>query len=58
MMPRTDMKTVAVFTRSSKSSNENEMSDGGRERVSLEVRVWKSSQSRAYGDPPFAPSLG
>ena len=26
------------------SSNENKMSDGGRERASLGVKVWKSSQ--------------
>ena len=28
-------------------SNENKMSDGGRNRASLAVKVWKSSQSRA-----------
>ena len=27
-----------------KTSNENKMSDGGRERASLGVEVWKSSQ--------------
>src|SRR5882724_1282265 len=26
------------------ASNENKMSDGGRERASLEIEVWKSSQ--------------
>ena len=38
--------------------NENKMSDGGRERASLGVEVWKSSESGAYSGPPFAPSHG
>ena len=35
-------RSVGALTR----SNENKMSDGGRGRVSLEVKVWKSSQKR------------
>src|SRR5437762_2124727 len=38
--------------------NENKMSDGGPRRALFEVEVWKSSQSGAYGGPPFAPSHG
>jgi hypothetical protein len=33
-----------AFTTNSESSNENKMSDGGRDRASLGVQVWKSSQ--------------
>src|SRR5436305_11881267 len=35
---------VAAFTRDGMRPNENKMSDGGRGRASLGVRVWKSSQ--------------
>src|SRR4051812_15922214 len=31
----------------SQSSNENKMSDGGRGRASLGMKVWKSSQKRS-----------
>jgi hypothetical protein len=31
------------------------MSDGGRERASLGVEVWKSSQSEGHSGPSFAP---
>ncbi len=41
-----------------RAPNENKMSDGGRERASLGVEVWKSSQNGAYTGPPFAPSSG
>jgi hypothetical protein len=34
------------------------MSDGGRNRASLGVEVWKSSKGEAYSGPPFAPSHG
>jgi hypothetical protein len=34
------------------------MSDGGRERASLAVNVWKSSQVWTRSGPPFAPSHG
>ena len=40
------------------ASNENKMSDRGRGRASLGVKVWKSSQKWPYGGPPFAPSHG
>ena len=39
-------------------SNENKMSDGGRGRASLGMKVWKSSKKRSDGGPPFAPSHG
>jgi hypothetical protein len=39
-------------------SNENKMSDSGPERASLDMKVWKSSQSGAHTGPPFAPSHG
>src|SRR5881392_1709907 len=38
--------------------NENKMSDGGRERASMAVEVWKSSQMWTHSGPPFAPSPG
>jgi hypothetical protein len=41
-----------------KASNENKMSDGGRERVSLGGEAWKSSQMWTHSGPPFAPSHG
>src|SRR4051812_16546673 len=39
-------------------SNENKMSDGGRERASLGAEVWKSSEMWTHSGPPFAPSHG
>jgi hypothetical protein len=40
-------------------SNENKMSDGGRERALLGSKVSKSSQKvGAYSGPPFTPSHG
>ncbi len=38
--------------------NENKMSDGGRGRASLGVKLWKSSHSGAYSGPSFVPSHG
>jgi hypothetical protein len=35
----------AASTLNALTSNENKMSDGGRERASLGVNVWKSSQN-------------
>src|SRR5215475_1469866 len=35
--------------------NESKMSDSGRERVLLGVKVWNSSQTWKYAGPPFAP---
>ena len=40
------------------SSNENEMSDGGRGRAWREVEVWKSSEMSTHSGPTFAPSYG
>ena len=34
----------AVIFTNGRTSNENKMSDGGRDRASLGVEVWKSSQ--------------
>jgi hypothetical protein len=39
-------------------SNENKMSDGGRERAPLGVAVWKSSEMWIKSGPSFAPSHG
>jgi hypothetical protein len=36
-----------IATKAPKPPNENKMSDGGRERASLEVDGWKSSQKVA-----------
>src|SRR4051794_39103807 len=40
----TKTHTSVRLSRRSLTSNENKMSDGGRERASLGVEVWKSSQ--------------
>ena len=40
----TELTACGVLMRFAIGSNENKMSDGGRERASVGVEVWKSSQ--------------
>src|SRR5438477_3547196 len=51
--------TIGDISRASRHTpNENKMSDGGGERASLGVEVWKSSQKWSVQRSPFAPSHG
>ncbi len=43
-MMRPSRAVSCVISGARIASNENKMSDGGRERASLGVKVWKSSQ--------------